>query len=386
MLADTTRRKFFELCPPSWIKTFIKSENKVYLKNGSEIIFRSLDSPERLTNLELDWFGLDEIGEVELETFEMLQGRLRKPGGSHRGFGVGNPAGPTHWTYEYFVLKAETMPEEYHLTHATSYANTFLSTDYTERMEKSFGTDSLYFKRYVLGQFVAFEGAYWPDFDVRYYPDGHVIRVEQIAEILTPPLYFGKVLDFGYEHPFCLLWYIHDRKKIIFFDEYHKRHETILNHCKAIKKKEKEHQTLLGVHLTNSAWTDHDAQCRAEIENCKDESDKFIGFTCVPAEKKVMESILSIQSLIVQRRLFISDRCVRSRIEIPSYRAKPIDKSTKEQPIKHQDDTCDCIRMAGWEEFKHELDFIRQRDEFVRVREETQDSEDKFFGSSSILS
>ena len=88
LLKDTTQRKFMMLCPPEWIRKESKSENKVTLINGTEIIFRALDSSEKLTNLDIDWFAIDELGEVPETTWKMLQGRIRKPGGSHRGFGV----------------------------------------------------------------------------------------------------------------------------------------------------------------------------------------------------------------------------------------------------------------------------------------------------------
>jgi len=160
ILQDTTQRKFFELCPPQWIRSYHKSDMVVQLINGAEILFRSLDAPGRLTNLGLDWFGLDEMGEIKLEVFRMLQGRLRRPGGSHKGFGVGNPAGPAHWTYEYYVQKAEEHPDRYRLTQAPSYENTFLDPSYAKEMEISFGVDTAYYKRFVMGEFVAFEGAY----------------------------------------------------------------------------------------------------------------------------------------------------------------------------------------------------------------------------------
>ena len=55
LLSDTTQKKFFEICPKEAIAKFNKSMNKLWLKNGTEIIFRSLDSAEPLTNLDLDW-------------------------------------------------------------------------------------------------------------------------------------------------------------------------------------------------------------------------------------------------------------------------------------------------------------------------------------------
>jgi PBSX family phage terminase large subunit len=362
MLADTTQRKFFELCPPKWIQSYHKSENRITLINGSEILFRSLDSPERLTNLGLDWFALDEIGEIKLETFRMLQGRLRNPGGRHKGFGVGNPAGPTHWTYDYYVLKARDMPERYHLTQATSYENTFLAASYADEMAASFGKETLYYKRFVLGQFVAFEGAYWAHFNVAPYPEGHVCTIAQVREILAPETQwrFGKVIDFGFEHPFVHLWYVTDGNKIVFFDEYHQRHATIREHCLQIRKHEYEHQSWLGQHSCTWAYTDHDAVSRAEIENCTDANNNPIGFSCAIADKKVMEGILLVQTLINQNRLYITTQCGNTRIEIPSYRSK-ID-ITKEEPIKEKDDTCDCIRMACQMELSHTVPFLRAKD------------------------
>ena len=310
----------------------------------------------------MDWFALDEIGEIKLETFRMLQGRLRNPGGRHKGFGVGNPAGPTHWTYDYYVLKAREMPNRYHLTQATSYENTFLAASYADEMGASFGVDTLYYKRFVLGQFVAFEGAYWAQFNLVPYPTGHVCEIEDIKKILSPTTAwrFGKVIDFGFEHPFTHLWYITDGYKIVFYDEYLKSHGTIREHCLYIRNQEREHQTLLGAHNCSWAYTDHDAVSRAEIENCKDEDNNLIGFGCHIADKKVMEGILLVQTLINQNRLYITSRCRNTRIEIPSYRSKT--DITKEEPIKEKDDTCDCIRMACQMELSHTIPFLRVKE------------------------
>ena len=360
LLSDTTMRKFFELCPKQWIVNFAKSDYRVDLINGTEIIFRSLDMPERLTNLGLDWFAIDELGEIKLDTFRMLQGRLRNPGGSHHGFGVGNPAGPVHWTYEYFVLKAQDYPDTYNLTQATTYENTFVDKSYAIGLEKSYGVGTLYYRRFVLGEFVAFEGAYWPNFDIRPYASGGmVLTIDEIPKVLNPnkKWVYGRVLDFGFEHPFCLLWWVHDGTTMVFYDEYHKRHTSIREHLEAIRKHEKEHQKWFGAFSYSATWTDHDAQARYEIENCKDLSGRFIGFTCSPSEKTVMDSILLVQALVERNGLYITEQCKQSRIEIPSYRAKP--NVAQEAPIKEDDDTCDCVRMACWMEMPHMKQFVR---------------------------
>jgi len=371
MLQDTTQRKFFDLCPPTWIKPngFAKSENRVHLINGSEIMFRSLDSPGRLSSLELDWFGLDEIGETDVETFRMLQGRLRRPGGRLKGFGVGNPAGPIHWSYEYFVTKARKFPNRYKLVQATSYENTFLVKQYTDEMDTSYGIGTVYHKRFVLGQFIAFEGAYWVHFDPRPYPDGHVIGEDKyITSLLDMSrAYFGRVIDFGFEHPFTCMWFVTDGDYLVFFDEYYQRQRTIKEHVLQIREREKKHMKRFGVHDYLTTWTDHDAQCRTEIENVVDSNNDVIGFPCAIADKAVFESIVLVQSLWEAKRIFITDECPNALIEIPSYRAKPRRTakqpgSLKEEPIKERDDTCDCIRMACMMEMKRALPFLRYRD------------------------
>jgi len=369
MLEDTTQKKFFDLCPPSWITGWSKSKNIVFLRNGTEIIFRSLERSERLSGLELDWFGLDEVGEVKEATFKMLQGRLRRPGGIHKGFGVGNPAGTTHWTYEYFVELAKKHPDVYRLVQASSYENTFLPKHFAEDMDISFGRGSVYHLRYVLGEFAAFEGAYWVNFNPLSYSDGgHKVTMEQVLPLMQGTPHWGKVVDFGFEHPFACLWYVTDGKKIVFFDEYVQKHGLIQYHCLQVQEHERQHQEIFGAHIINSAYTDHDAVCRAEISACKDSNGNSIGFECIPTDKTVMESILLVQTLFGKGNCYISEQCPVTLRQVPSYRAKG--DIVGEEPLKEKDDTCDCIRYACLAEMKHTMTYHRYSDAGYQTSED----------------
>ncbi len=366
LLEDSTLRKFFELCPRNWIENFNKSHNIMHFVNGAEIIFRSLERPERLRNLNLDWFGLDEAGDMSLASFRMLQGRLRRPGGSHHGFCVGNPQGPTHWTYRYFVELAEQYADSYYLVQAPTYENVFNPDSYIKEMERSYGKGSAYYRRYVLGEFAAFEGAYWPDFDIRPYSQGGMIvssLQEAREKILSPTAHLGKVVDFGYEHPFACLWFLVDSENIVFFDEHHERHMTLLDHARAIQRHEQIHKKEYGLAPVRWAYTDHDAQARAELANATDPlaDNQNIGFHCIPADKDVMPSILLVQTLIKNRHLYLTEACSRTRLELPSYRGKPQDRSVDEKPLKENDDTCDCVRMACMMELPHMLHILRSK-------------------------
>lgn len=361
MLEDTTQLKFFELCPSSWIRCFHKSRNMVTLMNGSTILFRSMDNPGRLAGLELDWFGIDEAGLVKEDTYKMLVGRMRRKG-LRKGFIVGNPSGLTHWTYDYFVKLSLKEPKLFRLVQAPTYDNTFLPREYITDMEVSFGKDTYYFKQYVLGQFVAFEGAFWPNFDARPFPRGHVMKRADAKSFSQKPggVHYGRVFDFGFEHPFAALWYMTDGRSMVFFDEYVQKHGLIKHHCMQMRRQEDEHQSWFGPHTYSAAWTDHEAVSRAEVAAAKDDQGKPIGFTCIPTEKKVMESILLVQSLFGLRRLFITENCERTLREIPSYHSK--EDVVGEEPVRENDDACCCLRYACWSELNHNLPYKRYED------------------------
>ena len=83
-LRDTTRKTFFEICPPEYYDEahggqWKPSENYLRLVNGSEIIFRHLDnvSEKELLSLNLGWFFIDQAEEVGGNVFQILQSRLR---------------------------------------------------------------------------------------------------------------------------------------------------------------------------------------------------------------------------------------------------------------------------------------------------------------------
>jgi hypothetical protein len=63
MLQDSTQRTFFDVLAAEDIDyTFRKQENRIRLTaTGSEIIFRTMENPERLRGANLAWFALDEL-------------------------------------------------------------------------------------------------------------------------------------------------------------------------------------------------------------------------------------------------------------------------------------------------------------------------------------
>ncbi len=93
MLRDATARTFFALLPASLIASYNKTEGHLILRNGSEILFRSLDAPDGLRGLNLAWFWLDEAPLCGYYAWQVLKGRLRQRGYATSGWATGTPKG-----------------------------------------------------------------------------------------------------------------------------------------------------------------------------------------------------------------------------------------------------------------------------------------------------
>lgn len=134
----------------------VKSENKIELKNGSKILFRHFEEPDKLKSLNLGFVEIEEMSDIPQSTFDMLYSRLRqkkkKSWGSkfkYRLFGHTNPEEAKGWIYRYFV---ERKLPNYRMVIATTEENKEnLPKGFVEGMKELY-TDE-YYKRNVLGQF-----------------------------------------------------------------------------------------------------------------------------------------------------------------------------------------------------------------------------------------
>lgn len=97
-IQDVILKEFFEICHPSWIKSYTKSPHPsvvlhTFSGGTSEIIFRNLDKDSRaeILGLNLGGFAIDQAEDVPEEVFLTLKGRLRRAGIKHRGYMTSNP-------------------------------------------------------------------------------------------------------------------------------------------------------------------------------------------------------------------------------------------------------------------------------------------------------
>lgn len=160
MLEDATIQTFREVCGSFFRpENFNKSDNYCRLDNGSEIMFRSTDDPDKLRGPNLGLFWLDEAAMMPPVVWDLMIGRLRQHPG--RGIVTTTPRGK-NWLYKLFKIKNADNPD-YHLTQCSSASNIFLPDYFIDALKAQYSGHWL--KQELEGEFVEFiEAQAYEDF------------------------------------------------------------------------------------------------------------------------------------------------------------------------------------------------------------------------------
>jgi phage terminase large subunit len=178
--------------PKQLIRGWNKTEQRLELINGSIIHFWPLDDPDKLSNLNLGWFLIDQGEEVAEDMFQMLKGRLRQQNAPRCGIILFNPNGHD-WIWRRCKNRLTKEPES-ELIHATPFDNPNLPRDF---MDSLMGMPRAWIERFVYGSFDVLSGQIWPEFD----PDVHVIK-----PFLIPEWYeMVESIDHGRRNPTSVL-------------------------------------------------------------------------------------------------------------------------------------------------------------------------------------
>ena len=336
MLRDATQRAFFELLPRPLIRRYHRDEERLTLTNGAEVLFRSLDSPDRARGLNLAWLWLDEAPLCGYYAWQVLKGRLRQPGHPTAAWATGTPRGE-----DGFARDFETRPAPSHaLYRAATWANAHnLPPDYIA----SLGYTGAFARQEIEGLFVAFEGLVYA-FDPT--PGAHVRDPATRGEGAGWARVIGGV-DWGYTHPTAALVFgIDGDGRVWQLDEFYQRHasleEVILPALRDLTRRwdvaewfcgpdEPEHIAALTVALAR-------AGLRARVSR---------------AENSVRAGIQTVTSLLALRAdgapgLVVAPRCLQTLAEYrqSQWASAASDRDPAEQPLKQHDDAMDATRYA----------------------------------------
>jgi len=158
MLEDATIQTFREVAGSFFRPDdFHKSDNRVIMMNGTEIMFRSCSDPDALRGPNLSAFWLDEAAMMKEMVWDLMIGRLRlEPG---LGFCTTTPRGK-NWLYKLFVRDAT---EDYDMVQCSSASNTYLPPYFIDALEAKYSGHWL--KQELGGLFVEFvDAAAYEDF------------------------------------------------------------------------------------------------------------------------------------------------------------------------------------------------------------------------------
>lgn len=160
LLKDTTREVYRNLIDKSEIKSWKSSPDNLVLKNGSQIWFRHLSNPARLSSMEFSWIHIEEGSQISSETFKALLARLRyndfesispKINKRYRIFITSNPEESFGYLYETFIEPGEAKPNV-RFIRAPTRENHYLlelKPDYIDLLESMVDED--YAKIYLEG-------------------------------------------------------------------------------------------------------------------------------------------------------------------------------------------------------------------------------------------
>jgi len=172
-MRDSTMREFFKLLPPELIDNFNKSEYELKLKNGTEILFRSLENYEAVRGVEVAFIWIDEANLVSLKAWRVCLGRLRQPGYPHRSIITTTPRGKkNNWVYDEYVQKPLDNPRLSRVVYNARTRDNIknIGEEYVEDLEATYTGE--FALQELEGQFVdIIEGRVFPQFSHEYHVD-----------------------------------------------------------------------------------------------------------------------------------------------------------------------------------------------------------------------
>ncbi|HEX9037322.1 MAG TPA: terminase family protein [Ktedonobacterales bacterium] len=335
MLRDATQRTFLGLLPRELIKVYARAEERLLLVNGSEILFRSLDTPDRARGLNLAWFWLDEAPLCGYYSWQVLKGRLRQAGRHTAAWATGTPRG-----HDGFARDFEARPARGHtLVRAATWTNAHnLPLDYIA----SLGYTGAFAQQEIEGQFVAFEGLVYA-FDPT--PGAHVRDPEERSATGWARVVGG--VDWGYTHPTAGLVFGVDGDGLHWqLDEFYQRRasldETVLPALVEMTRRWSVAEWFCG-----PDEPEHIAALSAALARAG------LSARVTRAENSVRAGIQTVASLLARRPdgqpgLVVAPRCVHTRAEYRQYQwaAATGERDPAEQPLKQRDDAMDATRYA----------------------------------------
>lgn len=363
LVRDTTLQTYFE-----HLDNFGFTEGKDYdwssslqkltFKNGSEILFRHFDEPNKLKSLNLGFVEIEEMSDIPYDTFKMLLGRMRQKvkkswkDFTYRIFGHTNPETCRGWVYKTFK---ENKSPNYRLINAPTTQNIYLPKGFCDELKKVY--DEQYYNIFVLAQ----NGEYNNGLVIKDFSD------ENIKEITyQPEMDLHISCDFNVD-PMCWVFAHKTDDKVFYFDEIAMENTTTAKACDEFYRRYPNHK---GKIIVNGDASGDNRSCTSEYTNYVIINKKLLQFGYdveiqikafnPPIKNRIMAFNSKVRSANGEVCLFVDKKCEKllyniynlkykegsSKIDIPTY--QQIKQSKELKFLSHPMDAASYLVDFYW--------------------------------------
>ena len=262
----------------------------------------------------------DEVADWNEEVFDLLKSRLDKPYSCFDG--ALNPQGPNHWLKEFL----DSDDFDIYCQKYTIFDNPFLDPVFVENLCKEY-SGSVYYKRYILGEWALAEGLVYPMFS----REKHVVKGP--VEYHSGSRYYVSI-DYGTVNPFAAGIFEFDGRKSTMIKEHH------YDGRKSDRVDNEEYYRQLCEVIGNLPieYIIVDPSAAGFIETVK----KYRKYIVMGADNDVLNGIQEVTKYLNYGLLKIHESCKETLKEFESYAWD--DKSIEDAVIKENDHHMDLTR------------------------------------------
>ena len=315
---------FFEILGDRPVVSSInRTEMIVDFINGSRIMFKGLDDPEKIKSIQgITDIVVEEATEISLDDYTQLVLRLRANAPQAQITLMFNPVSKANWVYAYFFEHG--APPGVKIIHTTYKDNDRLPEDYVRSLMELERRNPAYFRIYVLGEFATLDKLVFPIFEKRL-----------ISPDETKDGYTWVGLDFGYSNdPTAITWgsFIPGTNRLFITGEYHKTGMTNDEIAEAVKSLGLAKEVIIA-----------DSAEPKSIEELR-----RLGLTRIRASIKGQDSVKVGIDRMQRCEIIIDERCVHTVEEFENYTWER-DRKTGEyynRPIDTYNHHIDSIRYG----------------------------------------
>lgn len=283
---------------------------------------------------------VDEITVLSEEFFTQLLGRMSVVGAML--FGTTNPDNPAHWFKKKFLDRLKKLAGWTYF-HFVMKDNPTLTAEYIARVSREF--TGLWYRRFILGEWVAAEGAVYD----MWTPE-HIVPWSNLPAMQR---LLGVGIDYGTQHATsAILLGLGVDRRLYLVDELRldssqaQQRYTDAEQSRLIKQwLPQPHQPPAHESFSKPEWIVADqagASLREELARDKPGEPSV---STQAADKDVKYGISTVASLLGDRTLLVSDRCQGFITEVTGYSWDPKKALVGEDaPIKVADDSLDAGR------------------------------------------